>query len=173
MNIGSVKEIKRHEYRVGLTPACVRAYVAAGHTVRVQTSSGIDAGFEDDEYIAAGALLCDTAEEIWSTSEMIVKVKEPQESEYALMREGQIIYTYLHLAADEALTRALLERNVKGVAYETVETDQHTLPLLRPMSEIAGRMSIQEGARFLERPQGGRGVLLGGEIGRASCRERV
>lgn len=162
MQIGTVKEIKRHEYRVGLTPSCVRAYVADGHTVRVQTNGGIDAGYEDGEYEAAGAILCDTAEEIWAASDMIVKVKEPQASEYPLMREGQILYTYLHLAADEALTVAMLERKVEGVAYETVEPDDHTLPLLRPMSEIAGRMSIQEGARFLERPQGGRGVLLGG-----------
>lgn len=162
MQIGSVKEIKRHEYRVGLTPSCVRAYVTEGHSVRIQKASGIDAGYEDAEYKAAGAILCDTAEEIWEASDMIVKVKEPQPDEYPMMREGQILYTYLHLAADEMLTKEMLQRKVKGVAYETVETPEHSLPLLRPMSEIAGRMSIQEGARFLERPQGGRGVLLGG-----------
>ncbi|MCA1754607.1 MAG: alanine dehydrogenase [Spirochaeta sp.] len=162
MIIGSVKEIKRHEYRVGLTPNCVRAYVRAGHSVRVQKESGIDAGYEDDEYLEAGAEVCSTAEEIWQKSEMLIKVKEPQEQEFPLMQAGQILYTYLHLAAEEELTRQLLERKVKGVAYETVEPDNHSLPLLRPMSEIAGRMSIQEGARFLERPQGGRGVLLGG-----------
>jgi alanine dehydrogenase len=162
MHVGSVKEIKRHEYRVGLTPSCVRAYVSAGHTVRVQKESGIDAGYEDDEYLAAGAELCATAEEIWQKSDMLIKVKEPQKQEFPLMREGQILYTYLHLAAEEELTKQMLARNVKGVAYETVEPDDHSLPLLRPMSEIAGRMSIQEGARFLERPQGGRGVLLGG-----------
>ncbi len=162
MQIGSVKEIKRHEYRVGLTPSCVRAYVSAGHTVRVQKASGIDAGYEDDEYVTSGAIMCDTAEEIWQKSEMIVKVKEPQSEEYPLMQEGQLLYTYLHLAAEENLTHAMLERKVKGIAYETIELNDHTLPLLRPMSEIAGRMSIQEGARFLERPQGGRGVLLGG-----------
>ena len=162
MDIGSVKEIKRHEYRVGLTPSCARAYVAAGHRVRVQSGSGVDAGYEDDEYREAGAELCDGAEEIWAASEMIVKVKEPQPAEYALMREGQILYTYLHLAAERELTEAMLARGAAGVAYETVEPDDHSLPLLRPMSEIAGRMSIQEGARFLERPQGGRGVLLGG-----------
>lgn len=162
MQIGSVKEIKRHEYRVGLTPSCVRAYVSAGHTVRVQKASGIDAGYEDDEYVTSGAIMCDTAEEIWQTSEMIVKVKEPQSEEYPLMQEGQLLYTYLHLAAEEKLTHAMLERKVKGIAYETIELNDHRLPLLRPMSEIAGRMSIQEGARFLERPQGGRGVLLGG-----------
>jgi alanine dehydrogenase len=162
MQVGSVKEIKRHEYRVGLTPSCVRAYVSAGHTVRVQKESGIDAGYEDEEYLAAGAELCATAEEIWQKSDMLIKVKEPQAQEFPLMREGQILYTYLHLAAEEELTKQMLARNIKGVAYETVEPDDHSLPLLRPMSEIAGRMSIQEGARFLERPQGGRGVLLGG-----------
>jgi alanine dehydrogenase len=162
MQVGSVKEIKRHEYRVGLTPSCVRAYVSAGHTVRVQKGSGIDAGYEDEEYLAAGAELCATAEEIWQKSDMLIKVKEPQAQEFPLMREGQILYTYLHLAAEEELTKQMLARNIKGVAYETVEPDDHSLPLLRPMSEIAGRMSIQEGARFLERPQGGRGVLLGG-----------
>lgn len=162
MQIGSVKEIKRHEYRIGLTPACVKSYVAAGHTVRIQKDGGLGAGFENEEYKTAGALICDTPEEIFQTSDMIVKVKEPQESEYELMRDGQIVYTYLHLAADEALTRDMVQRGVKGVAYETVEEANHTLPLLRPMSEIAGRLSVQEGARFLERPQGGRGVLLGG-----------
>lgn len=162
MHVGSVKEIKKHEYRVGLTPSCVRAYVAAGHTVRVQATSGHDAGFEDEEYKAAGAMLVDSAEEIFAASDMIVKVKEPQAQEYPLMREGQIVYTYLHLAADRQLTQEMVTRKVKGVAYETVEPDDGGLPLLRPMSEIAGRMSIQEGARFLERPQGGRGVLLGG-----------
>jgi alanine dehydrogenase len=162
MQVGSVKEIKRHEYRVGLTPSCVRAYVSAGHTGRVQKGGGIDAGYEDEEYLAAGAELCATAEEIWQKSDMLIKVKEPQAQEFPLMREGQILYTYLHLAAEEELTKQMLARNIKGVAYETVEPDDHSLPLLRPMSEIAGRMSIQEGARFLERPQGGRGVLLGG-----------
>ncbi|MEX2443928.1 MAG: alanine dehydrogenase [Alkalispirochaeta sp.] len=162
MQIGSVKEIKRHEYRVGLTPSCVRAYVSAGHTVRVQKASGIDAGYEDEEFVQSGAIMCDTAEEIWKKSEMVIKVKEPQPEEYPLMREGQVLYTYLHLAAEEELTKAMIDRKIKGVAYETVELEDHTLPLLRPMSEIAGRMSIQEGARFLERPQGGRGVLLGG-----------
>lgn len=162
MQVGSIKEIKRHEYRIGLTPVCVKSYVSAGHTVRVQKDGGLGAGFEDDEYLAAGAVMCDTAEEIFEKSDMIVKVKEPQKSEYDLMKDGQILYTYLHLAADEALTRAMVERGVTGVAYETVEPGNHTLPLLRPMSEIAGRLSVQEGARFLERPQGGRGVLLGG-----------
>lgn len=162
MVVGSVKEIKRHEYRVGLTPGCVKGYIAAGHTVLIEADAGLGAGFENDEYTAAGAELCDTAAEVFARADMIVKVKEPQASEYDLLREGQILYTYLHLAADEALTRSLVQTGVKGVAYETVEPDHKTLPLLRPMSEIAGRLSVQEGARFLERPQGGRGVLLGG-----------
>ncbi|MFP4331120.1 MAG: alanine dehydrogenase [Alkalispirochaetaceae bacterium] len=162
MNIGCVKEIKRHEYRVGLTPGDVRSYVSAGHTVRIEATAGVDAGFEDDEYRRAGAMVVADREEIFDRSEMIVKVKEPQPEEYGFFRPGQILYTYLHLAADEKLTRALMERKIKGVAYETIEKPDGSLPLLRPMSEIAGRMSIQEGARFLERPQGGRGVLLGG-----------
>lgn len=162
MRIGCVKEIKRHEYRVGLTPGDVRTYAAAGHAVQIESGSGVDAGFDDDEYRAAGAELVSRRERIFEESEMIIKVKEPQPEEYELFREGQILYTYLHLAADERLTRALMERRIKGVAYETIEKRDGSLPLLRPMSEIAGRMSIQEGARFLERPQGGRGVLLGG-----------
>jgi alanine dehydrogenase len=162
MQVGCVKEIKRHEYRVGLTPGDVRAYTAAGHTVRIQAKSGIDAGFEDEEYKAAGAKVVADRKEIFDASDMIVKVKEPQPEEYDLFHEDQILYTYLHLAADEELTKELVKRKVKGVAYETVEKKDGSLPLLRPMSEIAGRMSIQEGARFLERPQGGRGVLLGG-----------
>lgn len=162
MQIGCVKEVKRHEYRVGLTPACVRAYIAAGHTVRIERDAGLGAGFENEEYEDSGARLCESPAEIFEASDMIVKVKEPQAAEYELMRDGQIMYTYLHLAANEELTREMLTRGVTGVAYETVEPEKHTLPLLRPMSEIAGRLSVQEGARFLERPQGGRGVLLGG-----------
>lgn len=162
MRIGSVKEIKRHEYRVGLTPGDVRAYVARGHEVYFETGGGVDAGFEDQEYRDAGAEILDDRREIYDRSDMIIKVKEPQPEEYELFHEGHILYTYLHLAADQRLTEELLRRNVKGVAYETIENNDGSLPLLRPMSEIAGRMSIQEGARFLERPQGGRGVLLGG-----------
>ncbi len=162
MKIGCPKEIKRHEYRAGLTPSCVLAYTSAGHEVFIQNEAGVDAGYDDEEYQRMGATLYKDAADIFATSDMIVKVKEPQPEEYDLMRPGQIMYTYLHLAANEVLTKAMLDRRVRGVAYETVEPDRHTLPLLRPMSEIAGRMSIQEGARFLERPQGGRGVLLGG-----------
>lgn len=162
MNVGTVKEVKKHEYRVGLTPSCVKAYRLAGHQVWVEQDAGLGAGYENQEYLDAGAILCDTAEEVFAQSTMVVKVKEPQPVEYPFLTDKHILYTYLHLAAEENLTKALLDQGVTGVAYETIETDQHTLPLLRPMSEIAGRLSVQEGARFLERPQGGRGVLLGG-----------
>lgn len=165
MTIGSVREIKRHEYRVGLTPSCVRAYTQSGHRVLLEAGAGVHAGFEDEEYRAAGAELVNGPEAVFGECDMVVKVKEPQEVEYRLLRRDQILYTYLHLAADRTQTQALLDGGVTGVAYETVEPDQHTLPLLRPMSEIAGRMSIQEGAHFLERPMGGRGVLLGGVPG--------
>lgn len=162
MKIGSVTEVKRQEYRVGITPGCARAYIREGHQVLIQAGAGLGAGFTDQEYARAGAVMCESPEEIYASCDMIVKVKEPLPSEIPLLREGQILFTYLHLAADEALTKALIEQGVSGVAYETVEPRPGQLPLLKPMSEIAGRLSVQEGARFLERPQGGRGVLLGG-----------
>jgi alanine dehydrogenase len=165
MKIGCPKEIKRHEYRVGLTPQCVRAYIKHGHSVVMQAGAGIGAGFGDDEYLAAGAGLEVDAKRIFEQSDMIVKVKEPLPAEYALLRENQILYTYLHLAADEVQTRALLERKIIGIAYETIRMEDGTLPCLKPMSEIAGRLSIQEGAKYLEKPFGGRGVLLGGVPG--------
>jgi alanine dehydrogenase len=165
MNIGCVKEIKRHEYRVGMTPACVRAYVAHGHTVVIQAGAGEGAGFEDADYAAAGARVEPDRKVIFASCEMIVKVKEPQPEEFPLFREGQILFTYLHLAPDGDQTRALLKAKVKGVAYETIRTAEGTLPCLKPMSEIAGRLSLQEGAKYLERPFGGRGVLLGGVPG--------
>jgi alanine dehydrogenase len=165
MTIGVLKEIKRHEYRVGCTPAGAKAFVGGGHTVLVQKDAGIEAGFDDPEYEAVGASIVDSPKEIFDRADMIVKVKEPQPEEYDLFHEDQILYTYLHLAAERELTEAMMKRKVKGVAYETMETDAGALPLLRPMSEIAGRMSIQEGAKFLERPYGGRGVLLGGVPG--------
>ncbi len=165
MRIGCVKEIKKHEYRVGLTPHCAAAYVERGHEVTIQAGAGEGAGFEDRQYVEAGARIEGDAARIFARSEMIVKVKEPQASEYALLKEGQILFTYLHLAADEAQTRALLERGVIGIAYETIRHADGTLPCLRPMSEIAGRLSVQEGAKFLERPFGGRGVLLSGVPG--------
>jgi alanine dehydrogenase len=165
MIIGCVKEIKNQEYRVGLTPACVKSYSARGHRVLIQKNAGAAAGFEDAEYADSGAEISDSAAEIYSSADMIIKVKEPLPAEYAMLREGQILYTYLHLAADEALTRVLLDRKIKAVAYETIEKPDGSLPCLKPMSEIAGRLSVQEGAKFLEKPFGGRGILLGGVPG--------
>jgi alanine dehydrogenase len=165
MVVGCVKEIKKHEYRVGLTPNCVAAYKAHGHKVIVQAGAGEGAGFEDSEYAAAGATIEAEAVGVFAKSDMIVKVKEPQPAEYGLLREGQLLFTYLHLAADEEQMHALLERKIVGVAYETIRLEDGSLPCLAPMSEIAGRLSVQEGAKFLERPFGGRGVLLGGVPG--------
>lgn len=165
MKIGCVKEIKRHEYRVGMTPHCVKSYVDHGHSVFIQAGAGEAAGFEDSEYAAAGARIESDRAKIFAASDMIVKVKEPQAEEYDLLREGQILFTYLHLAADREQTQALLARKVKGVAYETIRLPDGTLPCLKPMSEIAGRLSVQEGAKYLEKPFGGRGVLLGGVPG--------
>uniref|UniRef100_A0A7C3EEZ2 Alanine dehydrogenase n=1 Tax=Gracilinema caldarium TaxID=215591 RepID=A0A7C3EEZ2_9SPIR len=165
MKIGCVKEIKKHEYRVGLTPSCVATYVQRGHQVYIQNGAGEGAGFEDAEYRAAGATLLPKAEDVYGSCQMIVKVKEPQSSEYPLLREGQILFTYLHLAADEEQTKALLKNKVTGIAYETIRLDDGSLPCLAPMSEIAGRLSVQEGAKYLERPFGGRGILLGGVPG--------
>jgi len=164
MKIGVAKEIKTHEYRVGMTPTDAKAYVAHGHTVFVEKNAGTHAGFPDDAYIAAGASIIDSTKKLFDDSDMIVKVKEPQPVEYDLFHEGQLLYTYLHLAADEQLTKALLDKKVKGVAYETIE-DHDSLPCLVPMSEIAGRLSVQEGAKFLEKQYGGRGILLGGVPG--------
>jgi len=165
MRVGTVTEIKHYEYRVGLTPNNVRDYVSHGHEVFVQAGSGLGSTLPDEEYIEAGAKILATAEEVWATCDMIVKVKEPLEAEYPLMREGQIIYTYLHLAADRPLTDALIKCKAKAVAYETIRDNSGGLPLLRPMSEVAGKLSVQAGARCLEKPNGGRGVLLGGAIG--------
>lgn len=165
MKIGTVREIKNQEYRVGLTPSCVHSYVGRGHEVLVQKGAGDEAGFPDEDYRRVGATLVDQAEDIWSEAEMIVKVKEPLPAEYELMQPGQILYTYLHLAASRELTDILLERRINSVAYETIETDAGALPCLKPMSEIAGRLSIQEGAKYLEKTFGGRGVLLGGVPG--------
>jgi alanine dehydrogenase len=170
MKVGCVKEIKKHEYRVGMTPHCVQAYTAHGHQVVIQAGAGTDAGFEDAEYKAAGARIEPDRKKIFTDSDMIIKVKEPQPEEYPLLHEGQVLFTYLHLAADEQQTRALLERRIKGVAYETIRMPDGTLPCLKPMSEIAGRLSVQEGAKYLEKPFGGRGVLLGGVPGVARGR---
>lgn len=165
MKIGCVKEIKHHEYRVGLTPSCVRSYVSRGHKVTMEAGAGSAAGFSDDEYIKAGAQINSNKKEIFDNCDMIVKVKEPLPQEYELFHENQILYTYLHLAASKECTDALLRKKVKGVAYETIQTPDGQLPCLKPMSEIAGRLSIQEGAKYLEKTFGGRGVLLGGVPG--------
>jgi len=165
MKIGVVKEIKKHEYRVGVTPAGARAFVAAGHKVMVQSGAGEGSGFPDDAYAAVGAEIIGGAEAVYADSNMIYKVKEPLPEEYKFFRDDLTLYTYLHLAADKPLTDAMLASGVKGVAFETITDKNGTLPCLRPMSEIAGRLSIQEGAKYLERPSGGCGVLLGGVPG--------
>lgn len=162
MIIGVPKEIKKHEYRIGLIPKHAKSYVEAGHQVYIQAGAGTGAGFTDQEYLAVGCKLLPTIEDIYTIAEMIIKVKEPLPPEYELMREGQIIFTYLHLAASKELTEAMLRRKVIGVAYETITDELGKLPCLKPMSEVAGRLSVQEGAKFLEKEYGGRGVLLGG-----------
>lgn len=165
MIVGVPREVKDRENRVSITPAGAREYVNHGHVVVVEQAAGEGSGFADAEYIAAGAELVETHGEVFARAEMIVKVKEPVASEYPLMRPGQLLFTYLHLAADEPLTRALIDLEVRAIAYETVQIGVGPLPLLTPMSEVAGRMSIQVGAHFLERTQGGRGMLLGGVPG--------
>ena len=165
MKIGTVKEIKTHEYRVGLTPSCVKSYVGRGHELWVEAGAGANAGFEDEEYRQAGAKVLQDQKKIFEACDMIVKVKEPLPEEYDLFHEGQTLYTYLHLAASRELTEAMMARKVKGVAYETIELEGGGLPCLKPMSEIAGRLSVQEGAKYLEKPFGGRGVLLAGVPG--------
>jgi alanine dehydrogenase len=170
MIVGLPKEIKDNEYRVGLTPAGVRALTDAGHKVVVERSAGAGSGFEDSLYERAGATLLETADQVWQQGEMIVKVKEPIAPEYPRMREGQLLFTYLHLAPDHELTKQLLERKVTGIAYETITDRRGTLPLLTPMSEVAGRMAIQVGAHYLEKMSGGRGILLGGVPGVPAAR---
>ena len=165
MIIGVVKEIKNHEYRVGLTPPAVKAYISAGHWVLFQKGAGEGSGFEDSEYLEAGAEIIDEASDVWEAAEMIVKVKEPIEPEYKYLRKDLILYAYLHLAADRPLTEALLKSGTKAVAFETIEDRSGGLPCLTPMSEVAGRLSAQEGAKYLEKPFGGRGLLLGGVPG--------
>ena len=162
MLVGVPKEIKDHEFRVSVTPAGVREYSDRGHHVLVQRSAGVGSGFPDSAYVAAGAELGDSATEVYGRAEMIVKVKEPVQSEFDLLRADQLLFTYLHLAADEALTRALVSKHVQAVAYETVQLADGSLPLLTPMSEVAGRMAVQVGAHHLEKAHGGRGTLLGG-----------
>ena len=165
MIIGIPKEIKNNENRVGATPAGVKELVGHGHRVVVQHTAGEGSGFADDEYRAAGAEILPTIEDVYATSEMIIKVKEPIAPEYPLIRRGQVVFTYFHFASDFELTEAMMKAGGICIAYETVKAPQGGLPLLTPMSEVAGRMSIQEGARFLEKPQGGKGLLLGGVPG--------
>ena len=164
MKIGVATEIKPDEYRVALTPAGARELVLRGHDVIVETSAGVGSSFQDASYEAAGARIA-SVDDVWSEAELLLKVKEPIAPEYERLREGLVLFTYLHIAADEPLTRALADSGITAVAYETVETDDRRLPLLAPMSEIAGRLAAQAGAYFLEKPLGGRGLLLGGVPG--------
>ncbi len=164
MIVGCPKEIKVKEHRVGIVPGSAKALNASGHQVLIERGAGKGAGISDEEYLEAGAILVDTAAEIWNRADMVVKVKEPTEPEFVRMRERQILFTFLHLAAEPSLTKVLLDRKVSGVAYETIQVG-NTLPLLKPSSEVAGRMSIQVGAWCLEKQQGGKGMLLGGVTG--------
>ncbi|ABO51370.1 L-alanine dehydrogenase [Desulforamulus reducens MI-1] len=165
MLIGVPKEIKNNENRVAMTPAGVQAMVNNGHRVFIEHNAGVGSGIADEAYIKAGAQILDTAKEVFDKSDMIIKVKEPLPAEYDLFKEGQLLFTYLHLAPEPELTAALLNKKVVGIAYETIQLDNGALPLLTPMSEVAGRMSIQIGARYLEKNYGGAGVLLGGVPG--------
>ena len=165
MKVGILKEIKVLENRVCMVPSGVATMIANGHEIVVETAAGAGAGFPDEEYITAGATIADTPNEVYSSSDMVMHVKEPQPSEYDMLREGQIVFTYLHLAADEPQTKALMKAKSVNIAYETIEKSDGSLPLLVPMSEVAGRMAAQEGAKYLEMPEGGRGILLGGVKG--------
>lgn len=165
MKIGIPKEIKNNENRVGATPAGVKELTSHGHELYVQHTAGEGSGFTDEEYIAAGAKILPTIEDVYATADMIIKVKEPIAPEYDLVRKGQLLFTYFHFASDRELTEAMLKSGATCIAYETVTDRERRLPLLIPMSEVAGRMAIQEGARFLEKPLGGRGILIGGVPG--------
>ncbi len=165
MIIGVPKEIKNNENRVGMTPSGVQEMTKHGHVVYVQATAGVNSGFGDEAYIAAGAKILPTMEDVYAIAEMIVKVKEPIEREYKLVRKGQLLFTYFHFASSEPLTRAMIESGSVCCAYETVERKDRSLPLLVPMSEVAGRMAVQEGCYFLERPRGGKGKLMGGVPG--------
>ena len=165
MLVGIPSEVKDNEYRVALTPAGTEAFTQAGHSVLVEAGAGLDSGFTDDFYENAGARVVQTAGEVWARAEMIMKVKEPVRREWPLIREGQLLFTYFHFAASEPLARALMESGAVAIAYETVGPEEGELPLLTPMSEVAGRMAVQQGAKYLERPSGGSGILLGGVPG--------
>ncbi len=170
MIIGTVREVKNKEYRVGLTPSSIKEYVQHGHKVYVEAGAGESSGFMDQDYINAGAEILPTAADVWQKSEMIVKVKEPLASEFQFLREGLILYTYLHLAANEDLTRALMDTKTQSVAYETITLEDGSLPCLKPMSEVAGRLSAIEGSKYLEKPFGGSGVLVSGVPGVAPAK---
>jgi len=170
MVIGVPKEIKSNENRIALVPAGSELLVAKGHPVLIEKGAGLGSGFGDEQYVSAGALILDTAEEVWAKAEMIMKVKEPIAVEWPRMRRGQVIYTYFHFAAAEDLTRAVIASGAIAIAYETVQLPNGELPLLTPMSEVAGRMAVQEGAKYLEKVHGGRGVLLGGVPGVAPAK---
>lgn len=165
MNIGVPKEIKNNENRVAITPAGVAALIKDGHRVLIQDHAGEGSGISNDDFIQAGAEIVTTPEEVYAGADMIMKVKEPLPQEFGLYKEGQILFTYLHLAPEPELTRVLLDKKIVGIAYETIQLDNGALPLLTPMSEVAGRMSVQIGAHYLEKPQGGKGILLGGVPG--------
>ncbi|MEW6623593.1 MAG: alanine dehydrogenase [Bacillota bacterium] len=165
MIIGVPKEIKNNENRIAITPGGVKALVGHSHKVIIESGAGLGSGFADEEYLQVGAEMVDSAEEVFARSEMIIKVKEPQPQEYSFLKEGQILFTYLHCAADAKMTKALMDLGIVGISYDTVQLPNGSLPLLTPMSEVAGRMSVQIGAQFLEKTKGGRGVLLGGVPG--------
>jgi len=169
VRVGVVKEIKQDEYRVALTPGGARELVSHGHDVVVETTAGVGSAFPDEAYVAAGARIA-TCDEVWASCDMVLKVKEPLEPEWSKIREGQILFTYLHLAPDAALTNALIATGATCIAYETVETDDRRLPLLAPMSEVAGRLAPQMGAHSLEKPKGGRGILMPGLPGVAPAK---
>ena len=173
MRVGVPREVKNHEYRVALTPAGAHALTGAGHDVVIEAGPGAGSFIPDQDFVAAGARIVETADEVWDFAELLLKVKEPIASEYLRLREGLTLFTYLHIAADEPLTRALVDSGITAIAYETVETDGGALPLLAPMSEIAGRLAPQAGADHLEKPKGGRGILLGGVAGVAPARVLV
>ncbi len=166
MKVGIPREVKNNEFRVAITPSGVHELVAHGHEVFVEKEAGVGSSINDEDYVAAGAQILGSADDVWGTGDLILKVKEPVAEEYHRMREGQTLFTYLHLAADRPLTEELAKRKVTGIAYETVELPDHSLPLLAPMSEVAGRLAPQVGAHTLMRAQGGRGVLMGGVPGR-------
>jgi alanine dehydrogenase len=165
MIVGVPREIKADEYRVAMLPVGAEELTSAGHRVLIEAGAGQGSGIGDSQYASAGATVVESAEQIWDAAELVVKVKEPQNSELPLLRPGQVVFTYFHFAADEELTRAVIDSGITAIAYETLQDPRGNLPLLTPMSEVAGRMSIQEGAKFLERPQEGRGILLAGVPG--------